>query len=208
MIGDDEIERAGAALEAGELVVFPTETVYGIGCDALNPDALARLCAAKRRPAEKGIAVIVSDAAMCAQLCKSVSSEAQTLGRAFWPGPLTLLVRARTGLPPPIVRDGRTGCRVSSDETARRLAARLGRPIASPSANPADLDPAHDAATARAYFGRDVAVYLDDGPRRGVPSTIVDPGPPHRILRPGAITRAAIEAALRARTDLPFRRQR
>lgn len=196
MVSEADIERAVAALAAGELVVFPTETVYGIGCDARNSNALLRLCATKRRPAEKGIAVILGDTAMLGQLTTAPSNRTRTLAGAFWPGPLTILVDSRPGLPPQVVRDGRTGCRVSADDVARTLAARLGRPLAAPSANPSDLDPAHDVATARDYFGDAVAVYLDDGPRTGTPSTLVDPGPPLRILRAGPIDEEALRTAL------------
>ena len=88
------------------------------------------------------------------------------------------------------------GSRVSAHPVARRLALALGAPLASPSANPGGLAPALDVAAARAYFGTDVSVYLDDGPIDGPPSTLVDPGPPLRILRQGAVSREAIEAAL------------
>lgn len=196
LVDERQIKEAVAALAAGDLVVFPTETLYGIGCDALNPEALARLCAAKQRPAEKGIAVILGGSAMLGALTEDAGAAVQSLASAFWPGPLTLLVPSRPGLPGPIVRDGRTGCRVSSDDIARTLSARLGRPIASPSANPSDLEPARDAAAARQYFGEAVSVYLDDGPRDGTASTLADPGPPLRILREGAVPRAALEAAL------------
>jgi len=196
MVAEADIARAVAALAEGRLVVFPTETVYGIGCDASNPAAVERLCAAKGRPAEKGIAVILGDAWMLDTMAGEVSSRAAALARRFWPGPLTLLVPARSGLPPPLVRDGYTGCRVSSDGVARALSARLGRPIASPSANPTGLEPACDIATARGYFGAAAEAYLDDGRRQGAPSTLVDPGPPLRILRAGAVPAAAIAAAL------------
>lgn len=196
MVTEAELERAVAALEQGLLVVFPTETVYGIGCDALNPEALARLCATKNRPAEKGIAVILGNRDMLHLVTDAVSKEVDELARAFWPGPLSLLVPAHTGLPHPVVRSGRIACRVSSDASARRLAERLGRPIASPSANPADREPAHEVDAARDYFGEEVAVYLDAGPRHGTPSTLLDPGPPIRILREGPIGIAEIEAVL------------
>ena len=197
MLDEATLEHAVRALDAGDLVVFPTETVYGIGCDALNPAALARLCAAKERPEEKGIAVILGDPGMLSQLTELPGGDVTRLAAHFWPGPLTLLVPSRDDLPHPIVRDGRTGCRVTSDATARALSARLGRPLASPSANPAAREPAHDVAAARAYFGDAVAVYLDDGPRHGTPSTLLDPGPPLRVLREGPITADAVAAVLR-----------
>lgn len=196
MVTEHDIARAARALAAGELVVFPTETVYGIGCDALNAEALTRLCEAKNRPSEKGIAVILGDAAMLSRITTSAGERARTLADAFWPGPLTLLVESRAELPSQIVRDGRTGCRVSGDDVARRLSAALGRPLASPSANLSDQPPAQEIEAARAYFGDAVAVYLDDGPRSGTPSTLVDPGPPLRILRQGPIDEHAIQSVL------------
>jgi len=191
------IARAVTALRAGALVVFPTETLYGIGCDALNPDAIARLRAVKQRGADKGVATIVGDVAMLDLLSEQVSPAARRLADAFWPGPLTLLLPARAGLPGPIVLDGMVAARVSSHPVARRLAQELGRPLASPSANPGGLEPARDVAAARAYFGSDVACYIDDGPIAGAPSTLVDPAPPPRVLREGAIARAALDEALR-----------
>lgn len=193
---DAEIAAAVAALRAGLLVVFPTETLYGIGCDALNADAMERLRAVKQRGADKGVATILGGAAMLDLLSDAVSPAARRLAGAFWPGPLTLVVPARPGLPAPLVLDGNVAARVSSHPVARRLAQALGRPLASPSANPGGLAPAPDVAGARAYFGSDVACYIDDGPIAGAPSTLVDPGPPLRVLREGAITRRAIEDAL------------
>lgn len=191
------VAAAVAALRAGELVVFPTETLYGVGCDALNPAALDRLRAVKQRGADKGVAVIVADLAMLDLLSDRVSPRVRALADAFWPGPLTILLPARPDLPAPIVLDGAVAARVSSHPLARRLAQELGRPLASPSANPGGREPARDVAAARAYFGSDVACYIDDGPIAGAPSTLVDPGPPLRVLREGAIARSAIEDVLR-----------
>lgn len=196
-VDDATIAAAVAALRAGELVVFPTETLYGVGCDALNPAAIERLRAVKQRGADKGVAVIVADAAMLRLLSDAVPPAAYRLADAFWPGPLTVLLPARPDLPAPLVLDGKVGARVSSHAIARRLSRELGRPLASPSANPAGLEPARDAAAARAYFGPAVACYIEDGPIAGAPSTLVDPGPPLRVLREGAIPASAIEHALR-----------
>jgi L-threonylcarbamoyladenylate synthase len=195
---EEEIARAVEALTLGALVVFPTETLYAIGCNALDPTAVERLCAVKQRPEEKGIAVLLADAGMLEQVTPSVSPATERLARAFWPGPLTLLVPARPGLPAPLVRDGKIGCRVSSHSLAAGLSRALGRPLACPSANPAGLTPAAHADEARAYFGDAVAVYLGGETREGLPSTLVDPGPPLQVLREGAIPIAAIDSALRS----------
>ncbi len=189
--------EAVAALRRGELVVFPTETLYGIGCDALDVAALDRLRAAKRRPAEKGIAVIVGDLAMLELVAREIPAAARRLIEGLWPGPLTVLLPARPGLPEPLVVEGRVAVRLSGHPVARRLSQALGGPIAAPSANLSGEAPARDVAAARACFAQRVAVYLDLGPIEGAPSTLVDPGPPLRILREGAMPRTRIEAVLR-----------
>jgi L-threonylcarbamoyladenylate synthase len=196
VIDDADIERAAAALRRDELVVFPTETLYGVGCNALSLVALERLSVVKQRGADKGIAVVLGDVAQIALVSDAVSAPARRLMERLWPGPLTILVPARPSLPTPLVLEGLVGARVSGHPVARRLALALGAPLASPSANPGGLDPALDVAAARAYFGAEVAVYLDDGVIQGPPSTLVDPGPPLRILRSGAVSREDIEAAL------------
>ena len=193
---DEQFRRANAALQAGELVVFPTETLYGIGCDATNAAAVASLCEAKHRPDDKPLAVILGEASMASQLTDSFSGDAARLAESFWPGPLTLVLPAKAGLPGAIVGDGTIGMRVTSDPVAARLSVELGRPICSPSANPTGLPPAPGAAGARAYFGKEVAVYLDDGPRDGEASSVVIPGPPLEVLRAGPISREELRSAL------------
>lgn len=194
---DEQIQQAIESLRNGELIVFPTETLYGIGCDALNPEAVARLCHAKKRPAGKPLAVILGETSMADQLTSDFSPAATRLAESYWPGPLTLVLPARENLPEAIVGDQRIGLRVSSDPVAARLSRELGRPICAPSANPTGLPPAPGAPGARAYFGKEVAVYLDDGPRDGEASTVVIPGPPLKILRSGPIS----EESLRQKLD-------
>lgn len=196
-VDDATLARAVEALRAGELVVFPTETLYGVGCDATDERAVARLCALKERGADKGFLAIVDGTEMLARLTEEPSAEARALMHAFWPGPLTILFAARAGLPEALVVDGKVAVRHSSHPVAASLARALGRPVAAPSANPAGREPARDAAAARAYFGDAVACYIDAGPIAGLPSTLVDPGPPLRVLREGAIPRAALDEALR-----------
>jgi L-threonylcarbamoyladenylate synthase len=190
------IEKAADVLRAGGLVVFPTETLYGIGCDALDPAALERLRAAKERPEEKGLLVLVSDLAMVETVARDISRAARRLCEKFWPGPLTVLFPARDEIPPPLVVDGKVAARLSSDPFAQALVRALGRPVAAPSANRSGEPPAADVATARRTFGERVGAYLDDGLRSAPPSTLADPGPPLRVLRDGPISRAALEAAL------------
>ena len=190
------IARAADVLRAGGLVVFPTETLYGIGCDALDAAALERLRAAKERPEEKGLLVLVSDLAMVESIACEISRDARRLCERFWPGPLTVLFPARDGLPAPLVVDGKVAARVSSDPVAQSLVRALGRPVAAPSANRSGQPPATEVESARAAFGHAVGAYLDGGLRSAPPSTLADPGPPLRVLREGAIARAQLEAAL------------
>jgi L-threonylcarbamoyladenylate synthase len=190
------ILRAAAALRRGSLVVFPTETLYALGCAARDAAAVERLRLVKQRPEEKGFALLIGDLAMLDQVAEKIEAPARRLIDAFWPGPMTLLLPARADLPQPLVVDGRVGVRLTSHPVAAALSRALGGPIASPSANPAGLAPARDLAAARSYFGDDVAAYLDGGPLEGTPSTLADPGPPLRLVREGGIPRSAIEDAL------------
>jgi L-threonylcarbamoyladenylate synthase len=193
---DEQIKRAIQALKAGELVVFPTETLYGIGCDATNADAVVRLCEAKHRPGNKPLAVVLGEAEMASQLTDVFEGNAAVLAKAFWPGPLTLVLPVKPGLPEGVIGNGRVGMRVTSDPVAAHLSRELGGPICAPSANPSGLPPAPGVTGARAYFGKTVAIYLDDGPRDGEASTVVIPGPPLEILRPGPISKESLSDAI------------
>ncbi|HBL39323.1 TPA: threonylcarbamoyl-AMP synthase [Candidatus Uhrbacteria bacterium] len=171
-ISKESIKEAIEALRHGGVVVFPTETSYGLSADATNARAVARVARLKGRPSEKTFPLIVSSTAM-ADRYAHLRCLGHRLAKKFWPGPLTLVVEARknVGLARGIVaRDGTVALRVSSNETARALARGLGRPIVSTSANRAGEPPAYDAldVTLKADF------ILDDGrlPRRK-PSTIV-----------------------------------
>ncbi len=188
------LAETSAALERGELAVFPTETLYAVGCDALDALALDRLLFVKGREAGKPFLVLVADRAMADRLVASWSPAAERLAAAFWPGPLTLLLPARAGVHPALVAAGRIGIRLPPEGTIRELLRAVGRPLAAPSANPAGQPPAQDIVEARAFFGNRVASYLDGGPLGGAPSTIVDPGPPLEIIRVGAIPEARLRA--------------
>ncbi|MGH8012895.1 MAG: L-threonylcarbamoyladenylate synthase, partial [Candidatus Binataceae bacterium] len=131
------IAHALDALRAGEVVVYPTETVYAIGVDALSSAALERLFALKGREASKAVALITDSAASAFSLASEVPASARVLAAAFWPGPLTLVLPARAGLPDALVGpEGGVGVRVSPNQVAIQLAARLGRPLTATSANP------------------------------------------------------------------------
>jgi L-threonylcarbamoyladenylate synthase len=196
---DRLIAQAIAALRAGEVVVYPTETFYGIGADAFAPAALERIFAIKGRDAAKTIALIAHDNEAAFALAREVPQSARTLARAFWPGPLTLVIPARAELPAALIGpDGGVGVRVSSHPVARALAQGLGRAITATSANRSGVAPARTIAEARAALGATVKVFVEGGTvTGGAPSTIVQcDRMGWRLLRAGAIGIDEIEAAL------------
>ncbi len=204
----DVIARAAEVLRAGGLVAFPTETVYGLGAHALDPEAVARIYEAKGRPAYNPIIVHVESAAAARVLASEWPPEAELLGSAFWPGPLTLVL-PRAEAVPDIVTAGlpRVGLRVPANAVALALLRAARLPVAAPSANRSmQLSPTRAEHVVRA-LGEDVLV-LDGGETSvGIESTVLDPTSiPPRILRPGTISATDIAAVLRTdaapRTDV------
>lgn len=185
----DAIALAAAALARGEIVAFPTETYYGLAVDALNEQALDSLFAFKGRGADKASALLVADWAMFADLCAEVPARARELAEQYWPGPLTLALPAKPGLPSAIVSDGCVGARVSPHPVARALVTAAGRPITATSANPTGSAPSRTAEQVSDYFGRKDFVLLDGGETEGgAPSTLVRVlGVRLEVLRQGAI---------------------
>ncbi len=193
-----EIKAALEALRAGKAVVYPTETFYALGVDALSAAALEHLFALKKREADKPTALIAADARMAFSLAAGVPAAAGRLAELFWPGPLTLVLPARPGLPQALVGPSGVGVRVSSDPIARALAAALGRPLTATSANLSGEPAATSVEAARASFRARVAVFIDGGPRASaMPSSVVGFGPDGlQIIREGVIARSQLEAAI------------
>ncbi|GKY89098.1 L-threonylcarbamoyladenylate synthase [Sinisalibacter aestuarii] len=198
---DTGIARAAALLRAGELVSFPTETVYGLGADATNGAAVARIFDAKGRPRFNPLIVHLPSLDAVADYAV-LEGDALRLAQAFWPGPLTLVlpVRAGSGLSP-LVSAGlpTVALRVPDHPLARRLLAETGRPVAAPSANPSGRISPTEAAHVLAGLDGRIAAVLDGGPCPvGVESTIVGLAPAPVLLRPGGLPAEAIEACLGA----------
>lgn len=191
--------RAVAALQAGELVVFPTETVYGLGADATNPLAVARVYAAKGRPHFNPLIAHVLDLD-AAEREGVLPPLARQLAQAFWPGPLTLVVERRANASvAELACAGLTtiALRAPAHPLARELLAAFGKPIVAPSANRSGHVSATTARHAAEDLGDAVAVVLDGGPSPlGIESTIVKVSPSGQatLLRPGGLAREAIEA--------------
>lgn len=195
------ISRAAKLLTAGELVAFPTETVYGLGADARNGTAVAGIFAAKKRPSFNPLIAHVADAD-AARRYVDWNETADRLSSAFWPGPLTLVLPLKpshgiselvtAGLPTLAVR-------VPVHSAAHALLAAFGGPVAAPSANPSGRISPTTAAHVIAGLGGRVAAVLDDGPCTvGVESTIIGLVGEPTLLRPGGLPAEEIEAALGA----------
>jgi len=199
----ETIARAAALLRAGRLVAFPTETVYGLGADAGNADAVRAIFAAKGRPADHPLIVHLPDAALLAHWARTVPAGARRLADAFWPGPLTLIL-PRTAHAADVVTGGQdsVGLRVPSHPVARALlhafAAAGGTGVAAPSANRfGRISPTTPQHVADDLAGR-VALIVDGGASDvGIESTIVAfAGNRATLLRPGGVAAADIERVL------------
>ncbi|HXX82617.1 MAG TPA: L-threonylcarbamoyladenylate synthase [Casimicrobiaceae bacterium] len=190
----EAIADAARALRDGRLVAFPTETVYGLGADARNAQALGRLFAAKGRPATHPVIVHLAESSALSGWAREVPRYARALAEAFWPGPLTLILK-RAASVSDLVTGGQdsVGVRVPGHAVAHALlsafAERGGDGIAAPSANRFGRISATTAQHVADEFGEEIAVILDGGPcQHGIESTIVDcTGAEPALLRPGAI---------------------
>jgi L-threonylcarbamoyladenylate synthase len=196
---EQSIARAAALLRAGEVVAFPTETVYGLGADAMTPDAVARIYALKGRPAAHPVIVHLADAAGLDEWASEVPAAARDLAAAFWPGPLTLVLKRAPHVPDAVTGGQPTvGLRVPSHPVARDLLAAFGSGVAAPSANKFGRVSPTLAEHVFADFAAAVPLILDGGATSiGIESTIVDlSGERPRLLRPGGVPAAAIEEKL------------
>jgi L-threonylcarbamoyladenylate synthase len=205
VIGRD-IAQAMAVLKRGGLVAFPTETVYGLGADARNPDAVRRIYAAKGRPADHPVIVHLAAATQLADWSCDVTPLAQKLAAKFWPGPLTLILRRADGVGDFITGGQDTvGLRVPSHPVARELLSAFGGGIAAPSANRFGRVSTTTARHVADELGDRVDYVLDGGASDiGIESTIVDATREHPVLlRPGQLGVRDIEAAAGCAVQAP-----
>ncbi|WP_153112079.1 L-threonylcarbamoyladenylate synthase [Propionivibrio limicola] len=212
----NDLAEAVRLLQAGELVAFPTETVYGLGADAANPEAVAKIFAAKGRPADHPLIVHLAGAGYLESWARDIPPVAWELAEAFWPGPLTLILKRAPGVPHAVTGGQETvGVRVPSHPLALDLLRAYAQAgggqngmcgIAAPSANRFGRISPTDAAHVREELGAAVALVLDGGPCDvGIESTIVDlsrDDQTPRILRPGRITPEQIEAVIGVRPEI------
>lgn len=184
------MRAAGALVETGGLVAFPTESFYGLGADALDPAAIARVFEVKGRPEDKPLLVLVDSIDMAARLTTHLGAGTRALMERHWPGPLTLVLEAARSVPAGLTGGTATiGVRMPGHVVARALVRAARRPITAPSANPTAAPPPLTAEAVREYFDGRVELILDGGPTAGgAGSTIADCTVwPPRILRQGPV---------------------
>lgn len=187
----DAVSRAVGLLHRGQVIAFPTDTVYGVGAHALLPEAVASLYRIKRRPAHLAIPLLLADAQEIARVCQDVPPIAWLLARHFWPGGLSLVLRRAPVVPDTVTAGGHTvAVRVPDHGLVRQICGQLGAPLAASSANLHGQPPPVTAAQVHSALGRGLALLLDGGASPGgIASTVLDlTVSPPVILRPGPIT--------------------
>ena len=191
--------NALAALKRGEVIVFPTETLYGLGADALNFSAVEKIFQLKGRDPGNPFPVLIADRAMLDSLVATVFPLAEKLMAHFWPGPLTLVLPGRDDIPRPLVnRQGGIGVRLSSQPIATELARLLGHPLTATSANPSGQPGAHTVLEAKNYFSAKIAIYVVGGALTSPTGSTVAAVKKNklRIIRAGEVSREALEVVV------------
>ncbi len=202
MISILQIQEALELLRKGEIIAYPTETVYGLAADATHPEAIQKIFDLKGRSDQSPIPILIHSFEVLPKYVKSFPMRAQALIDQFWPGPLTLIFEAKENIFPKelLSETGKIGVRVSSDPIALKLCQEFGLPITSTSANPSGKTPAHSAEEIRRYFLGSPLLKgcIDGGKRKSTKvSTVLDvSSEPFKILRKGKITSAQLKGYL------------
>ena len=194
-----DLERAAALIRSGGLVAIPTETVYGLGANGLDPEAVTKIFLAKGRPQDNPLILHIHDAGQLPSFCRAIPETALQLAEAFWPGPLTMILPVADCVPRATTAGLDTvGVRCPDNDATREIIRLAGVPIAAPSANRSGKPSTTTAAHVLHDMDGRIDAVVDGGPCRvGVESTIVDlTGPVARLLRPGGIGPEALEALL------------
>jgi L-threonylcarbamoyladenylate synthase len=195
----EHIQEASQVLARGGLVAFPTDTLYALGASALDPRAIERVLTVKGRHHGKPLSVLLPSAALASELAAELPEAVRGLMQAFWPGPLTVVVRASSAVPALLTAaTGTVGLRVPAGRVAQQLLAAFGGPVIGTSANKAGgADPA-DARAVQKAIGGQIDLILDGGRvALGIPSTVIDcTHEPARILREGSVPRSRLEGAI------------
>jgi L-threonylcarbamoyladenylate synthase len=201
----DDLAAAVTALRRGDVIVFPTETLYGLGADALNFTAVEKIFQLKGRDPNNPFPVLVADRTMLDSLVANISPLAEKLMARFWPGPLTLVLPARHDIPPPLVNStGAIGVRISSQPIANEIVRMLGRPLTATSANPSGQPGAQTLAQARDYFAGKIEIFIDGGALTSKSGSTVAAvaGNKIKIIRAGEIGKDELRNALGKGVDV------
>jgi L-threonylcarbamoyladenylate synthase len=202
----DEFDDAVAALRRGKAIVFPTETLYGLGADALNFAAVEKVFQLKGRDLNNPIPVLIANREMFGTLVAEVPPLADKLIAGFWPGPLTIVLRARNDIPAPLVNStGGVAVRVSSQPLATDLVTALGCPLTATSANPSGQLPARTVEEAQKYFAGQIDIFIDGGKLMSkTGSTVVEiNGDTIKIIRAGEIDKTELQRVVGKGKVLP-----
>lgn len=192
------LEDATAILEKGGVVALPTETFYGLAADGLSAPSLARVNRLKNKAADAAVLLLLASSDQVQQVCDRPPALYGSLAERFWPGPLTLVIPARAGLPAQVAHGGTVAVRVPGLALPRRLAERLGRPISGVSANRSGEPPCRRATEVARVFAESVDMIVDGGATAGgAPSTILDlTSDPPRLVREGILPLSALRPFL------------
>jgi len=199
MLIDKDISAAAEIIKSGGLVAVPTETVYGLAGNGLNEKAVERIYEVKGRPAVKPLSLMVPDKNSIEKYCDDVPQAAYALAERFWPGPLTIVLKAEDIVPDIVRAGGKTvGLRCPDHPKTLQLLNEAGLPLAAPSANPSDMPSPKSAAQVMAYFDGQIEAVIDGGECGiGFESTLLDmSATPYKILRQGALSQEKIADAL------------
>ena len=197
--GEEDISKAVQLLKEGKIVAVPTETVYGLAADCRNGSAVEVIYTAKGRPEKKPLSVLVAGMEMVEQVCKNIPPEAYQLAKAFWPGPLTMVLESAAVVAENVTAGGDTlGVRCPDHAAALEVIRRLGFPLAAPSANTSSMPSPKSASEVLEDLGGKIDACLDGGAcTLAIESTIVAlNGGGYTILRQGILPAEKIHAAL------------
>ncbi len=173
---EDYTREAAEVYKSGGIIAYPAESFYGLGVDPYNEAAVEKLFEVKGRPADKPIPLIASDMKMVEEVASDLSPLARKVMERHWPGPLTIIIKAKEGLPKRLTAGtNMVAIRIPGAETARRLVEAIGAPLTTTSANPSNMMPATTAKMVQGYLGDRLNLIIDGGSLPGgLPTTIID----------------------------------
>jgi L-threonylcarbamoyladenylate synthase len=201
-IDESIVDEAVRVIKDGGVILYPTDTIYGLGCNAFDARAVARIYAIKRRPSNQPVLTLINSAAALDGLVEHITDKAKILIRTFWPGPVTFVFRAKSDVPQCILsEDGKIGIRLPKHDFCRRLCDLSAVPVLSTSANISGIPQTGKIEILKNIFAREVDLFIDAGDCNSITvSTIVDVTDREPvILRNGVISPDDIESALAKR---------